>query len=143
MPNFCKTCKHVRTAEELGVVSPVTAADELFCGLHPPQVGSQSVRQPSQPIPGGDIQSLQWDVYDDQPMRLPPCNDGQGYRNMACWTAKDKNQYTALYYTVDQLEALYALMSKAPIEWQLRNAYILTRCQEVLMELRMGLRSRP
>ena len=139
MPNFCKTCKHVRTAEELGVTSALTTADELFCGLHPPQSGEQAIQNPN----WDGLPDTKWIRHTNEPICLPPCNDGQGYRNMACWTAKDKSSYVTLHYTVDELEALYTLMSKAPIEWQLRNAYILTRCQEVLVEPRMELRSRP
>jgi hypothetical protein len=132
MLHFCKTCTHVRTAEELGVVSPITAADELFCGLHPPQAGEQSVKNQN----WDGLPDTQWIRYKNEPICLPPCNDGQGYRNMACWTTKDKNRYATLAYTADELEMLYELMSKASIEWKRRNADIYIRCQQAMSYLR-------
>lgn len=111
MGNYCSTCKHVRTAEELGVVSPVTEANELFCGLHPPQTGYQVVRRPAELTIDGNVESPQWDTYDDQPIRLPPCNEGKGYRGMACWTPDDGTVLFAL--TLAELEALNRL-----IEWR-------------------------
>ena len=122
----------MRTAEELGVVSPVTKTEEMFCGKHPPQVGSQSVKR-QVPISHGFIE--QWDTYTDQPMCLPPCNDGQGYRNMSCWSAKDENT-RELFFDVKELGILYELMSSAPIEWKLHNADLYDRCRVALIELR-------
>lgn len=133
MSNFCKTCKYVRTAEELGVVSPVTKAGELFCGNHPPQVGSQSVKN-TLPTTHGFVEK--WDEYTDQPIRLPPVNDGQGYRNMGCWSAPDRSRLATLHFSLGEIEALYTLMTTASIEWKLGHPDLYLRCQKAFVELR-------
>lgn len=83
MDNYCKDCKHVRTAEELGVVSERTKAGELFCGKHPPQ------------------------LVDVEPVCLLPFNDGRGYRNMACFEPDDA--VFSMLLVEEEAEALAAL----------------------------------
>ena len=132
MTKFCKNCKHVRTAEELGVVSPATKADELFCGNYPPVTREYSVQRPD----WDGLPDTQWIRGTDEPVCLPPRNDGQGYRNMSCWTARNQNKYATMSYNIKEIESLYTLMSTASVEWKLHNAEIYTRCKEALVELR-------
>ena len=121
MDNYCKTCKHVRTAEELGVASPVTPADELFCGKHPPQ------------------------IVDVEPVWLPLCNDEQGYRNMSCWEAVDGR--VTLSFDEDELAALVEAFERKRM-WEekcyhdgcpcslLRMEYTIAQVRHALLRLR-------
>lgn len=109
MDNYCSTCRHVRTAMRLGCVSEVTGADELFCGLHPPQVGDATIRQETvYNTPPGILPEPHYKTFRAEPVCLPRCNDGKGYRGMACWKPDDDTVLFAL--TLKELEALKALI---------------------------------